>query len=45
VCRAFGTHVGPSSKKQEVRTLMTVTAVGAARVQEFIIVPIPVVSG
>ncbi|ALO11727.1 hypothetical protein AQF52_6134 [Streptomyces venezuelae] len=31
-------------KKQEVRTLMTVTVTGAARIQEFI-VPTPVVSG
>lgn len=32
------------SRKQEVRTLMTVTVTGAARIQEFI-VPTPVVSG
>lgn len=31
-------------KKQEVRTLMTVTMTGSARIQEFI-VPTPVVSG
>lgn len=31
-------------KKQEVRTLMTVTVTGSARIQEFI-VPTPVVSG
>ncbi|MCT9093398.1 hypothetical protein N4G70_31690 [Streptomyces sp. ASQP_92] len=31
-------------KKQEVRTLMTVTVTGTARIQEFI-VPTPVVSG
>lgn len=32
-------------KKQEVRTLMTVMVTGAARIQEFIIVSTPVVSG
>ncbi|GAA3959083.1 hypothetical protein GCM10022384_09920 [Streptomyces marokkonensis] len=32
------------SKKQEVRTLMTVTVTGTARIQEFIL-PTPVVSG
>ncbi|MFE7519597.1 MULTISPECIES: hypothetical protein [Streptomyces] len=31
-------------KKQEVRTVMTVTVTGTARIQEFI-VPTPVVSG
>ncbi len=31
-------------KKQEVRTLMTVTVTGSARIQEFI-VPTPVASG
>ncbi len=31
-------------KKQEVRTLVTVTVTGSARIQEFI-VPTPVVSG
>ncbi len=34
-----------SLKKQEVRTLMTVTVTGTARIQEFIIVSTPVVSG
>ncbi|CUM37736.1 hypothetical protein BN2537_4437 [Streptomyces venezuelae] len=39
-----GDGVGSLSKKQEVRTLMTVTVTGSARIQEFI-VPTPVVSG
>jgi hypothetical protein len=34
-----------SLRKQEVRTLMTVTVTGTARIQEFIIVATPVVSG
>ncbi|MGW7051679.1 hypothetical protein [Streptomyces sp. NPDC054887] len=38
-------RVGTSKKKQEVRTLMTVTVTGAARIQEFIIVSTPVASG
>ncbi|GAA0312876.1 hypothetical protein GCM10010302_59740 [Streptomyces polychromogenes] len=38
-------RVGSSRTQQEVRTLMTVTVTGAARVQEFVFVSAPVVSG
>lgn len=37
--------VGSSRPKQEVRTLMTVMATGAARIQKTINVSTPVVSG
>lgn len=42
--RSPGGGVGSCEKKQEVRTLVTVTVTGSARIQEFI-VPTPVVSG
>ncbi len=38
-------RVGSSRSRQEVRTLMTVTVAGTARVQEFVFVSAPVVSG